>query len=275
MKINKVIFCLLLVFILIAVPLCFYLKSNSFFPSTKVKRVLIYPQDLTFKNNKDKVDLVFFFHGAGCDETFVFSPFSLGGLDLKNTISLLRDDLVFVSFGYDSPFHWASPDVVKATIKKIKEISKGYKVGKIVLIGVSMGGTLALNVLSIADKDLQNKISDVFAVFPIVDYQYTILNTKRENILSSLKKHFYGFSDPIKLMKLSSPINYVSSIPQNTRIVLVEGLRDTHVGSKIIEDYYNELIKTNTNSILVKWDTDHLVVNFQEDFKKWFFSLVG
>ena len=242
---------------------------TSYIPSlARVTNVLIHTaiENQFDENAKKPVDLVFYLNGGGSNESYVLGPFILGGLDVPNLNNFYRKDLVFVSFAFNPSSHWSSPGTVKDVINNIHVISKKYNTRKIILIGISVGGSLALNILSNADNELKSKISKVLAVFPIIDYEYTVKNTKRQNILDDLNKHFSKSKDPKAFMKSSSPITYISNIPNHTKIVLIEGIQDTHVCSNQIEKYYSELKKKNHDAKLIKYNIDHTLEPAEKEF---------
>ena len=270
-----IVFSCLVILVILSV-LFIYLRENiSLFSPTRVKNVLVYPEAEESYEKKEPVDLVFYFHGANCDESYMFSPFGAGGLNLTDLKNQYRKDLVFVSFGYDTRLHWSSPSITKDSVRSINDLCKKYNVRKIFFVGISAGGSLALNVLSLADEKLQNRIAGVISVFPIIDYNYTFKHTQRQNILRTLQKHFLKFEDPNLEMELSSPITYISKVPSNTKIILIEGIKDTHIGSIQIEKYYEELVKAGKNAELVKFDVDHLLINIGDEFGKIVKSLLS
>lgn len=275
-KKQLIIFSVTTAFILIS-ALYYVLQSGQglVFTNSRVQNILIYPDDEEFYKNKKPVDLVFYFFGANRDESAVMESFSRGGLNLMDENEKYRKNLIFISFGYDTKFHWSSPDIAKDTIKSINSLRRKYNVNKIFFVGVSAGGSLALNVLSLADQKLQEHISAVISVFPIIDYKYTYENTKRQNISEYLKVHFLEFKEPDEYMKLSSPITYTSNIPSHTKIILIEGIKDTHVCSNQIEKYYENLKKLNKNVELMKFDTDHVLYNVDKEFGDLIKSVIG
>ena len=259
----KIIYFLLLVLLVFS-----FCQGNSpcFSFSSRVSYVTTYPEDHPAIKNDEPVDLVFYFHGAGGEEEDILKSFASGGLDLEKE-RYYRKNIVFHSFCYDTHFHWASPEITKDSIKKIQRISKKYNTRKIMLIGISSGGTLALNVLSLANNKLKNLISDILAVFPITDYEYTLSHNHSEWLAPELKKHFSQYSNPKKQMKESSPITFVSKIPSHTRIILIEGTRDKVVDSAQVERFYSEIKKINERNQLIKWNTDHDVRPSEKEFE--------
>ncbi|MBI2995376.1 MAG: prolyl oligopeptidase family serine peptidase [Candidatus Melainabacteria bacterium] len=232
--------------------------------SAKVTHILIHTakENLStvgeHNNNNKPVDLVFYLNGGGSAETLLLADFPFGGLNIPDLNNVYRKDLVFVSFAYDPRFHWSNPEIVRDVVENIHEISSKFNTRKIFIVGISVGGALALNILSNADRDLKDKITNVLAMFPIIDYDYTFSTTKRENIYTLLKEYFDKFENPKEQMKLSSPVNYISGIPSHTEITLIEGTNDTHIPPEQIEDYYNKLKELKRNVKLLKFNTDHL-----------------
>lgn len=263
----------LILFLLLFTSLTVYLISYFNKPIQNecyVKNAFFYPD----KEPKDKeVNLLFFFHGAGCDQTLVLKPYSYGGLDLANSKIIYPKDLVIVSLGYNTKFHWSNLSTVKSTIQAIKKISHFYKTKKIYFVGISMGGSLVLNLISHLDAELQSKVDTAIAIMPIIDYKYTFQNTKRENILDDIKKEFFKCRNPYEQMQLSSPITHIKNISPNVKLLIVEGVKDTHVCSSQIEKYYSEAKIVNNKTALIKWDVDHSFFDIENDYRNLIFSL--
>ena len=273
MKLNRLVSYLfiLVVFICISLGIAYLAKQNK--NTSSVKNIILYP-DITKINKEKPVDVLFYFHGAGCTERLVLNPYTSGGLNLLDKKTKYRDDLIIVSLGFTESYHCSSPETVTATIKTIKHIISQYNTRKIYLFGNSMGGSLALNVLSLIDKNIQTKISAVAAVMPVINYEYMLQFSKHENICKPIKDNFYKFHDPIKQMKKSSPINYIDKLPSDTRIILVEGINDTYVGSAQIEKYYKFARRKNNHVELYKWNIDHSFVDVAEEFKGLIYSVI-
>ncbi len=204
----------------------------------------------------------------------MLNPYTSGGLNLLDKNIKYRSNLIIFSLGFNNSYHCSSVSAVKSAIKTIKHIIFQLNTQRVYIIGVSMGGSLALNVLSLMDNNLQKKVYSVAAIMPIIDYEYTIKNSKRENIYKPLLEFFNEYNNPKLKMKQSSPINYVNKLPRNTKIILVEGIKDTYVCSSQIEKYYKEAKKRTSNVELVKWNTDHTFVEVEKEFKNLLHSII-
>ncbi|MBI2995377.1 MAG: alpha/beta hydrolase fold domain-containing protein [Candidatus Melainabacteria bacterium] len=232
----------------------------------KIINVLIHtPIERQYPANINQpVDLVFYFQGAGNDESLLLGPYDLGGFFLSMLGDIYRKDLVFVSFGYDTYWLWPSPKLINETLQEVHTIVNKFNTRRIKFAGVSLGGSVALNLLSQADQNIKSKVSEVLAIFPITDFKYNFLNTKRDNVKSLFKKHFFKFKDPYEQMRLSSPLSYINGIPDDAKITLVEGALDTHVPKEQIEFYFNKLKTLNKQVKLVTFNSDHKPV--EQDF---------
>ena len=271
----KKILLLLLPFLLLAIVFAFYFTKPSE-PNVQIADVSVFPNiepkdAMTYLGGKP-VDIVFFFQGVAND---ILLPCPYAGLNLGSKEKIYRDDLIFFSFSYHPVMHWSSPQAVSETIRRMNNIVNVFNVRKVKIVGISMGGALALNILSKANKELKDKITDALIVYPVIDYEYTLFHTKRANIRTNLFTHFFSYKNPFKLMKESSPITCYDSISQNTKITLLEGVFDTHVCSVRIENYFNKIKPINKNVKLLKWNVDHLLVDVGEDYKKLVFSILN
>lgn len=261
-------------FIIVALLTIWSFRPNE--PDVKIVRTSILPmvepeKAKSYLNGKP-VDLVFFFQGVAND---IILPFSYSGLNLASEKKIYRDDLVFISFDFNTPLHWSSPKTVISTINAIKYLIGSFNTRKVKIIGVSMGGALALDIISKADSDLKSKISDVLVVYPVVDYKYTFFNTKRKNIRKMLLKHFFSYKHPFNLMKESSPFTFYKSISKDINITIIEGIYDTHVCSDQIEKYFEKIKLINKNVKLLRWDIDHSLIDMGDRYEKVVLSILN
>lgn len=261
---------------IILTSLAFYLCKRPYEPDIRIVRTFIIPEvqleDAMSYLGGRPVDLVFFFQGVAND---IVLPFSYSGLNLAGGKKIYRDDLVFISFDYNSPLHWSSPKTVLSTINAIKYLISSFNTRKVKIIGISMGGALALDILSKGDDDLKSRISDVLVVYPVVDYKYTLSNTKRKNIREMLLKHFFSYKAPFKLMENSSPITFYKSISSKTNLTILEGIYDTHVCSDRIEKYFELVKSVNKNTKLLKWEIDHSLIDMSDRYEKLILSVLN
>lgn len=271
MQTDKFSFLTKMKIIQITILLSLIISTTNLSSLAEITKAILYPPPNEKKyeyiyKDKSPVDLIFYFQGCGCNEEVFFKTYRLGGLDLGK--KQYRKNLVFVSFKNAPINHWSSPDATKETIKWIKLIEAKFNTRKVMLIGISMGGALALNVLSLADNNLQKKISNVIVVFPIVDYKYTLNHTKNKVIKESIKTHIFKSKDPIDFMKQSSPISYISKIPDLTKITLVEGKLDMDICSYPIEKYFKLLKNKNKDIELITWNTGHYIEQVSSKYEK-------
>lgn len=274
MSMKKILLLLLPALLLVAVFAFYFTKPSE--PNVQITDVSVFPNiepkdAMTYLGGKP-VDIVFFFQGVAND---ILLPFPYAGLNLGSKEKIYRDDLIFFSFSYSPIMHWSSPKTVSETIRRMNYIINVFNVRKVKIVGISMGGALALNILSKADKELKDKITDALIVYPVIDYEYTLFHTKRGNIRSHLFNHFFWYKNPFSLMKESSPVTYYGSISPNTKITLLEGVFDTHVCSNQIEKYYELIKPINKNATLLKWNVDHLLVDVGDDYKNLVFSILN
>lgn len=270
---NKKIFLIVIILSFIGIVLFSITRPSE--PDIKVQSVFVYPDVKPNEASKyfegKPVDLVFFFQGI---QTDILAPYSLGGLDIQNQSKVYGRDKVFFTINFNNILHWSSPRAVSESIKVMKDVVRVFNTRSIKIIGISKGGSLVLNILSSADQNLKEKITDAIIVYPVIDYNYTLFHTKRKNIREQLIKHFFLCKNPFQLMKDSSPVTFYKSISKNTNIVLIEGLKDTHVCSNQIEKYYELIKPINKNTKLIKWGVDHLLGEVANDYRDLVLSIL-
>lgn len=236
----------------------------------EISHVLIYTATKNFKKESNKpVDLVFYIHGFGCNELCILNDYSLAGLNLINdpTKMFYRKDIVFASFTFKSSSPCSTPILINNALKEIDNIIEKFNTRNIKLIGISLGGTVALNIASLANKKIKDKITNIITVFPITDFEYTFSHISKDSVINNLKKICFNSATPnSEEMKLSSPINYALLIPNNTKITLIEATQDKDVSPHQIEEYYRKLKEHHKKVELVSFKGEHNIGNFSDRF---------
>lgn len=250
------------------VALIFFLSTCLLFAGAKATDSLIHVSNEILKTNKP-VDLVFYFHGLGTHEGYILPPFVFGGLDIVEHKDIYRNDLVFIAFHISDENYGAGPEEIRDIVENIKMIEEKFNTRKIYLVGASFGGSIVLNILNYKDTNLRNKIAGALACFPATDFEYTLTKTKRGNISSYLNRYFDKYKDnKISIIKYSSPINQALMVKNDTKILLIEGIKDTHIPPPQVENYYKKLKPRLKQIKLIKVNTDHNFSDITEIFKK-------
>lgn len=272
---------LITVFIALICAVFFYFiksQKNEISAPSIIEGTIIYPlkDDLRSYNNGKPVNLIFYLHGAGCNENYFASPYDEGGLFLGKNGYDYGIDNVFLSIKFKNRFHWASPKATKDAIVEINNLIKKFNVKSVKIVGISMGGSLALNIASNTFGTLKYKLTKVLAVYPIIDFKYTYQHAGDEKLKDDLKKHFYLEKDSKNLIRESSPITYLDNFPSNVELTLIQGNKDIHVPPEQIENYYIRLSKLGAeNCKLLKFDSEHGFENVGREFGEAIKEFVG
>lgn len=220
--------------LLFIIALCFL--QPAFANNT---RLLIHTKPDFILSNKE-IDLVLYFPGYGCWSKFLLLEHKHGGLELTPPVTKYRPNIVFATFDTDPLSHFGSQKVVFSVLKDILKLTKIYKIKKIFLVGGSMGSSLALNLASLAEGEIKDKISGILVYFPITNYEQTMKNTKNKEFKDALVKHFTKDSNDPDLAKHSSPITFVKDLPQKAKTILIVGTEDTTAPPEQAKIYFQE-----------------------------------
>ncbi|MGX7349757.1 alpha/beta hydrolase family protein [Dolosicoccus paucivorans] len=144
---------------------------------------------------------------------------------------LLNKGFKVVNIEYRRGHHpWPIPEEdVKKAIQFFKD-STFFKGEEIILIGHSVGGQLALNNASQAER--------IIALAPVTD----VLYTKEHHLGNEAVKDYFGDA-PDSLLKEASPL---SRLPLKTKTLMIHGFNDEQVK---IETTFKYIEKNNKNNI--------------------------
>ncbi|MBI2996301.1 MAG: alpha/beta hydrolase fold domain-containing protein [Candidatus Melainabacteria bacterium] len=239
--------------------------------TTSSNRILIYT-DLENLSIENKSDLVLFFPGWGLSSVYLLTKYLGGGLELLpedgHFSNTYRKNIIFASIDTNPKTHFGSPKVTQSVLENIMQLLKIHNIKNIYLVGGSAGSSLALNIASLAQEEIKNKITGVLVYLPITDYVYTLKNTKNTKLRDGLYKHFI-YEDPDgSLPKKSSPITYIKSLPDKAKIVLIANSEDITAPPEQVEEYYKWGRVFGKNIILYKVPGNHETRTFAHILKK-------
>ena len=231
-------------------------------------RILIYT-NIDNITSKKEADLVLFFPAYHCSSNYLLAGYKDGGLALspeskgyvKNNY---RADIIFASV--DTKF--ASLNDVLNVLKDVKRLINIYNIKHIYLIGGSLGSSTALNIASLADENIKQKIAGVLVYLPITDFEYTMKNTPNANLKTMLYNDFIYRDSDGTLPKKSSPITYVNDLSQKAKIILIAGTRDSTVPKEQVDKYYEKAKSQGKNIYIYKVNADHVTSEIENIYKK-------
>jgi pimeloyl-ACP methyl ester carboxylesterase len=202
--------------------------------------------------------LVVYLHGMGSNylEPFVAQP------DQSQSIAsvLSRDNprLGILSCNYRGKSSWGNDFAISDIVQNIEEVMQKYPFKKIVLMGTSMGGCVALNLAATAPDDIKKKLAGVVAMEAGGDLSELVRRTGEQQIPLSMFAAFGGGIDQIPdLYRKKSFLTNIDSLPRNARVYLLSCRSD-----RIIPPDFQQAIMAGLNqrsiaSQLVEIDGDH------------------
>jgi len=167
-------------------------------------------------NSAEKHDLMLALHGHGSDRNqYAKDPRGecKGARDVAE-----KYNMIFISPDYRAPTSWMGPKAETDVVQLLEELKKKYKIGKVIFVGGSMGGTSVLIFASL-HPDLVDGVSAQNPTVNMVEYN---------NFLDAIARSYGGTKTekPEEYKKRSAELNYKNlKMP----VAITTGGKDTAV----------------------------------------------
>lgn len=169
-----------------------------------------------------------YLHGAGCDFT---EPFlKPDALPCSEALLSMYPDAILLSPNYGKQPSWGNDASLADLDVVIRRVVKDHGIKRIVLIGNSMGASVALLYASVAAPDLRKVITGVVAAQPASDLS-ELYNTTQQAALPPTMSAALGATpqEQPALYARKSVTNSLSSISKQCRLAIITAEKDTVV----------------------------------------------
>ncbi len=201
------------------------------------------------------VTLVVYLHGQ--NSTY-FEPFETGqGKCLAETI-VGRENTVLLSCNYRPPASWGNDAAISDITQNVREMSQEYPVTKIVIMGTSMGGSIAPTYASIAPPDIREKIVGVVSVEGAGNLANLFSQTTMQSVKTAMITTFGGTPETQPLAYAAkSFLTHIDQLPKGVRFAVVSATKDQVVPPPLQKEMVDALEKANISHKLIEVDRHH------------------
>ncbi len=201
------------------------------------------------------VTLVVYLHGQ--NSTY-FEPFETGlGKCLAETI-VGRENTVLLSCNYRPPASWGNDAAISDITQNVREMCQEYPVTKIVMMGTSMGGSIAPTFASIAPPDIKDKIVGVVSVEGAGDLANLFNQTTTQTVKNAMMTTFGGTPETQPLAYAAkSFLTHIGELPKGVRFAVVSATHDKVVPPPLQKEMVEALDKANIPNKLIEIDKHH------------------
>jgi pimeloyl-ACP methyl ester carboxylesterase len=176
--------------------------------------------------------LVVYLHGAGSDfKEPLLNPVvqSLGTRPVVDDILAVCPGAILLSPNYGG-VSWGNDAAVAILDNEIELVAKDYGITRILLIGNSMGASVALSYAATAAPDIKSRITGVIAAQPASDFASLYKTTTQQALRPTLVAAFGGTPDDQKeVYRRKSVAANLAEIPRQCKVVLINAEQDVTV----------------------------------------------
>lgn len=184
--------------------------------------------------------LVVYLHGMGSN---FMEPF-VKPSEQTVAAAITRDNprVGFLSCNYRQEASWGNDAAVSDIEQNIRELIQEYPFKKIVMMGTSMGGCVALNFAATAPDDIKSKIAGVVSMESSGDLVSLFAKTKTGAIRPAMMMAFGGAPDQVEsTYRRKSFLSNIESLPRSARVYILSAKADTVVPPELQRKVIDEL----------------------------------
>lgn len=225
----------------------------SHFDSQPGSFVLSPPQSAPIDH---KYTLVVYLHGMGSNymEPYVVSQGSPVGQEIRKKYP----SFIFASLSYGGETAWGNEKSKSDIDQNIEEISYAYPVEKIVIMGTSMGGSVALNYSASAIEPIKKKIIGVVSVVGSGNLASLYEKTQKEVVKLGIARALGGTpKEKPTEYKNASLVENLSSVNKSVKFAIVSAKQDDTVPPDQQLDVIKALTEKNFKNKLIEVDMGH------------------
>jgi predicted esterase len=200
--------------------------------------------------------LVVYLHGMG--STYLEPFVKHSGDTVADTITKSDATIVFISPNCRGEAAWGGDAELSDITQNIREIVQQYPIQKIIIIGCSMGGCVALNYAACAPQDIKEKLAGIVSIESSGDLMSLFQKSKHPNIKYAMIQAFGGTPEQVPLAYAKrSFIANAKQLPTTTRVAIVSADKDVIVPPEFQSQLVSVLEANHVPVKLITTDTPH------------------
>ncbi len=166
--------------------------------------------------------------------------------------------VVFLSCSYRNHASWGNDPALSDITQNIREICQQYPIRKIVLMGTSMGGCIALTYAELAPPDIKDLLAGVVSVESAGDLAQLYHESKHTGIPNAMLFAFGGTPEQVpERYDRRSFIKNLDHLPKTVRVVEISAKDDELVPPRFQHAIVDALRAKNYAVQLIEVDGGH------------------
>jgi acetyl esterase/lipase len=201
------------------------------------------------------VTLVVYLHGQNSS---YLEPFETGAGKCLAEAIIGRNNTILLSCNYRAPASWGNDAAMSDITQNVREMCDEYPVTRIVVMGTSMGGSIAPTYAATAPPDIKSKVVGIVSVEGSGDLASLFHQTTMDNVKNAMLTSFGGPPETRPLAYSSrSFLTHINELPQSVKFCIVSANKDKVVPPPLQKEMVDALTKANIQHKLVELDIHH------------------
>jgi acetyl esterase/lipase len=200
--------------------------------------------------------LVVYLHGMGSSyvEPFFVPPRET----VADAVTRTHPSTVFLSPSYRREASWGNDAAVADITQNIRQVSQQFPIKRIVVMGTSMGGCVALAYAESAPADVKEKITGVVSVESAGDLVELYQTSGHPGLAMAMISAFGGSPEQVpQVYKKKSFLGNLACLPKGVRIAVVSAREDEIVPPRLQQDIVKALERHHVPVKLIEVEGEH------------------
>lgn len=200
--------------------------------------------------------LVVYLHGMGSSylEPFYFPQ----GDTIADALTRSHPFTVVLSCSYGRQASWGNDKALSDITQNIRQVCQEFPVGKIVIMGTSMGGCTSLLYATVAPEDVRAKIAGVVSVESSGDLGRLFNESSHPALKPAMIAALGGSPETAaETYRKKSFLNNIERFPSGARVAVLSARQDDIVPAHMQKEIVSELEKRRVPVKLIEIDGGH------------------
>jgi acetyl esterase/lipase len=200
--------------------------------------------------------LIVYLHGMGSS---FLEPFTKPEVKPIARAVLAKDpSIVILSCSYRKAASFGNDQAIEDINQNIREVCQQYPIKKILLMGTSMGGCVALNYATCAPKDIKDRIVGIVSVEGAGDMAALYHQSSRQSVREAMINAFGGTPEQVaRVYAEKSFLSHVGALPPKVKVAVISATHDTIVPPRFQKDIVKALEENNVSTRLIEINDGH------------------
>lgn len=209
-----------------------------------------------FAPKDNKYTLLVYLHGMGSN--YMEPYIVLKKEPIVDKIHEKYPSIIFTSLNFGKQTAWGNDKSISDITQNISELTHAYPVHKIILVGTSMGGSVALNYVSQAPDAIKSRITGVVSVEGTGDLAALYNLTKKSVVKLGIARAMGGSpaQTPAAYEK-ASLLKHLDLVPKTIKFSIVSAKKDKTVPSSLQKNLHERLVENGYQNKFIEIDTGH------------------